>query len=85
SFRIWSGHLQPERTIESVVRSFMADPLFPVPPEVFGAQVTYIDFTVGDTLTPQPGITVHTAILNHPNRATGYRVEFAGKVVCYVT
>jgi len=84
-FRVWAGHLKPERGIEDVVRSFMSDPLFPVPPEIFGAQVTYIDFIVGDTLTPQPGITVRTTVLNHPNRATGYRVEFAGKVVCYVT
>jgi phosphoribosyl 1,2-cyclic phosphodiesterase len=23
--------------------------------------------------------------LNHPNRATGYRIEFGGKSICYVT
>jgi phosphoribosyl 1,2-cyclic phosphodiesterase len=84
-FRIWDGHLQPDRTIESVVRAFMADPLFPVPLEIFGAEVTFRDFSAGDTLSPCPGITVRTAALNHPNRATGYRVEYAGKSACYVT
>jgi phosphoribosyl 1,2-cyclic phosphodiesterase len=28
---------------------------------------------------------VRTAALNHPNGATGYRIEFGGKAVCYVT
>ena len=28
---------------------------------------------------------LRTAPLNHPNGATGYRIEFAGKTICYVT
>jgi phosphoribosyl 1,2-cyclic phosphodiesterase len=84
-FSIWAGHLKPQRSIEDVLRAFMADPLFPVPLEIFGAQVTFRDFTAGETLTPSPGVTVRTVGLNHPNRATGYRVEFAGKSACYVT
>ena len=28
---------------------------------------------------------LRTAPLNHPNGATGYRVEYAGKAICYVT
>ena len=39
----------------------------------------------GETLVPRPGIRLVTAPLNHPNGATGYRVEYAGKSVCYVT
>jgi phosphoribosyl 1,2-cyclic phosphodiesterase len=83
--RIWAGHLKPERTIEEVLRAFMADPLFPVPLDIFGAQVTFHDFVAGETLSPCPGVTLRTVALNHPNRATGYRVEFAGKSACYVT
>ena len=49
------------------------------------ADITYKDFEAGETLSPAPGITLKTAPLNHPNGATGYRLEFAGKVVCYVT
>jgi phosphoribosyl 1,2-cyclic phosphodiesterase len=30
-------------------------------------------------------VVVRTAPLNHPNRATGYRVEYNGKSICYVT
>jgi phosphoribosyl 1,2-cyclic phosphodiesterase len=28
---------------------------------------------------------VRTAVLNHPNGATGYRIEHAGRSLCYVT
>ena len=84
-FRVWAGHLMPERTLEAVLRTFMADPLFPVPIDIFNAQVAYHDFLAGETLAPRPGVTVRTAPLNHPNRATGYRVDFAGKSACYIT
>jgi phosphoribosyl 1,2-cyclic phosphodiesterase len=30
-------------------------------------------------------VTLRTALLNHPNGATGYRVEFGGKSICYIT
>ena len=36
-------------------------------------------------MEPRPGITLKTVALNHPNRATGYRVEYAGRSFCYVT
>jgi phosphoribosyl 1,2-cyclic phosphodiesterase len=85
TLRVWSGHLDGDRTTESVLRQFMADPLFPVPVDIFGADVSYHDFRAGDTLTPADGVTLRTAMLNHPQNATGYRVEFGGKSICYVT
>jgi phosphoribosyl 1,2-cyclic phosphodiesterase len=84
-FRVWAGHLAPERNIEAVLRTFMAEPLFPVPLDIFNAQMTFRDFRAGETLTPRPGVSVRTAPLNHPNRATGYRVEYADKSACYIT
>lgn len=83
--RLWAGHLQPERTLHEVLCQFMSAPLFPVPPQVFAAAVSFHDFTAGDTLTPASEVTLRTAPLNHPNGATGYRVNFAGRSICYVT
>jgi phosphoribosyl 1,2-cyclic phosphodiesterase len=85
SFRLWAGHLEGGLTLHRVLREFMMAPLFPVPPDVFLAKMEYRDFKGGDTLAPAPGIVVRTAVLNHPNGATGYRVEYGGKAVCYVT
>ena len=85
SFRLWAGHLGAGMTLHRVLREFMMAPLFPVPPEVFKASMEYRDFKGGDSHAPAPGIVVRTAVLNHPDGATGYRIEFGGKSVCYVT
>ena len=81
----WAGHLLPERTIEQTLRDVMASPLFPVPLDVMKARIAFHDFRAGETIEPRPGIRIRTAPLNHPNGATGYRVEYDGKAVCYVT
>jgi phosphoribosyl 1,2-cyclic phosphodiesterase len=87
SFRLWAGHLGADLTLHRVLREFMMAPLFPVPPDVFKAKIEYRDFKSGETLPLHRslGITVRTAALNHPDSATGYRIEYAGKSVCYVT
>jgi phosphoribosyl 1,2-cyclic phosphodiesterase len=84
-FRLWAGHLLPEHTLKQVLVEMMMAPLFPVPPEIFRAEVTYHDFSCGDVFTPRDGVTIRTAPLNHPNRATGYRIEFGRKSICYIT
>lgn len=83
--RIAAGHLLPENDLKQVLIEMMMAPLFPIPPSVFQANVQYDDFNCGDTLSPAPDIKLRTAPLNHPNRATGYRVEFGGQSICYVT
>ncbi len=83
--RYWAGHLQPEHSLHDVLCQFMSAPLFPVPPKIFAANVTFHDFYSGDILEPRPGVRIRTAPLNHPNGATGYRVEYGGKAICYVT
>ena len=83
--RLWAGHLKPEYTLKQVLSEMMMEPLFPVPISIFGAEITFSDFVCGETLAPSPGVTLRTAPLNHPNRATAYRIEYAGKSICYVT
>lgn len=83
--RVWSGHLENGETTESVLRRYMSPPIFPITPDAFAAAVSYHDFRAGEPLAPKPGITLRTAGLNHPQNATGYRVEYGGRSVCYVT
>jgi phosphoribosyl 1,2-cyclic phosphodiesterase len=45
----------------------------------------FTDFAAGDVLMPHPEIVVRTGPLNHPNGATGYRIEYGAKVVAYIT
>jgi phosphoribosyl 1,2-cyclic phosphodiesterase len=84
-FRLWAGHLGEGMTLRRVLGEFMMSPLFPVPPQVFRARMEYREFKAGETLHPEDGVAVRTATLNHPDGATGYRVDYAGKSLCYLT
>jgi len=84
-FRLWAGHLGEGMTLRRVLGEFMMSPLFPVPPQVFRARMEYREFKAGETLHPGDAVAVRTATLNHPDGATGYRVDYAGKSLCYLT
>ena len=83
--RLWAGHLLPEMTLQHVLTELMMAPLFPVPPEIFQADVSYKNFYCGEVITPCDGVTIRTAPLNHPNRATAYRIDFDSRSICYLT
>ncbi|HTW53411.1 MAG TPA: MBL fold metallo-hydrolase [Stellaceae bacterium] len=84
--RFWAGHLKPVGSgIKSVLQQMMSAPLFPIPIDVLTARLDFHDFAAGDTLSPHAGIKLVTAPLNHPDGSCGYRIEFAGKSVAYIT
>lgn len=85
SIHIWAGHLRPDKSIKEVLTEMMIAPLFPIPLSTFTAKVAFTDFIAGEDIIPHPGVRIATAPLNHPNGATGYRIEYAGKAVAYVT
>ena len=86
SFQVWAGHLLAQHgDVRSVLSSIMSKPVFPVPLRIMHACIAFHDFNAGETLQPLPGITIRTAALNHPNGATAYRIDYAGRSVCYVT
>ncbi len=80
-----AGHLIPEHRIQDLMLGLLNDPLSPLNSETLRATIDFEDFVIGDTLEPRPGIVVRTAHLNHPNRASGYRIEFDGRSICYLT
>jgi len=84
--RFWAGHLKPVGAdIKSVLQQMMSAPLFPIPIDVLEARLDFRDFSAGETLAPHSGIKLVTAPLNHPDGATGYRIEYGGKAVAYIT
>src|SRR6476660_6177690 len=82
--RMWAGHLEAPYTLKQVVANLMQAPIYPVTLEIFKAKVSFTEFKAGDLLTCGP-IQMRTAPLNHPNGATGYRIEHGGKSICYIT
>ena len=86
---MWAGHLHPDYDLLQVIKHVMAPPIFPITPQQFNAEIHYHDFTAGEDLRTSrwldAGITIKTLALNHPDRATGYRIEYRGKSLCYIT
>jgi len=83
--RIWGGDPEPNGGIENSIRKMMSFPLFPVEIEALQAKIAFHDFRPGDVITPRPGIALRTGPLNHPGGATGYRIEYNGRSVAYLT
>ena len=84
-FRLWAGNLVPPAGIKSAMHRLMSTPLFPIGIDAFKARVEYRDFAAGATLDPFAGATLRTAPLDHPGGATGYRLDFDGRSIAYLT
>jgi phosphoribosyl 1,2-cyclic phosphodiesterase len=86
SFEIMAGHVEEgQGGIRKVLSGQMAQPFFPVPLEAMRGSLKFSDFSAGDTFALSPTTTVRTTPLNHPNGATGYRIDHRGKSMCYIT
>ncbi len=83
--KVWSGHLDGTMTTMQMIESYMRRPFFPIGPDLCHACIETDEFQPGTVLTPHPGITIRTAMLNHPGNAVGYRVEWGGRVVALIT
>jgi phosphoribosyl 1,2-cyclic phosphodiesterase len=84
TFEIRAAHLRPLGGVREVLAGQMCQPTFPVPLETMRSRLVFEDFEAGDGFKVGQ-VSVKTAPLNHPNGATGYRLEFGGKAFCYVT
>ena len=84
-FTIMAGHAIEAGGIKKIMAGQMAQPVFPVPLEALRSKLIFEDFEAGDSFKIGSNVQVRTALLNHPGRATGYRIEYKGKAVCYIT
>jgi phosphoribosyl 1,2-cyclic phosphodiesterase len=82
---LWAGNLLPEMKVKDAINRLLSFPLFPIGMEAFQATIECRDFRAGDVLNPRPGVVLQTAPLRHPGRATGYRLEFGGRSIAYLT
>ncbi len=84
-FALRAGHLAARGGVLPVLKRMLTPELFPVPLEGFAADLRCIDFRAGEAFALGDGVHVRTAPLDHPGGATGYRVEYGGRSVCYVS
>lgn len=82
--RIHCGNLRGESAEEALGRLF-SPPLFPISLSQLPGQVEQHGFKAGQVLELPGGPAVRTLPLNHPGGATGYRFDFRGRAVCYIS
>ena len=82
---VWSGHMTGIMTTAEMMANFMRTPFFPIGPDICTACIAPREFVPGEAMALYPGLTVRTAMLNHPGNAVGYRVEWGGRAAAVVT
>ena len=85
NIKVMAGHLSELGGIKKVLSSQMCQPTFPVPFAELAANLTFEDFKSGDSFSLGDGINVRTAPMKHPDGGTGYRIEYGGKSIFYIT
>ena len=59
--------------------------MFPVPIEALKSKFNFVDCDAGERFQINENIRLRTTMLNHPDGTTGYRVEYGGKALAYVS
>jgi CheY-like chemotaxis protein len=77
------GPAQPGASVRDLVAAQMDGRFFPITPREFGADVTYTDLRQGEYRIQD--VEVRTMMLMHPGVCLGYRLQYRGRSVCYVT
>ena len=85
NLHIMAGHLRGGEGIQNVLAAQMDNPMFPVPLSAMQAKMRFEDFDAGMEFNIYDDVFVRTCSLNHPNGATGYRIEHNGHSICYIT
>ena len=78
------GEKKGELTPRNILEGQMVYPYFPVSMEVMRAKMTFHTIEPGQQYS-FGDVTVKTQRLNHPFDAVGYRVEYKGSSVAYIT
>lgn len=77
------GTDQPKLSFKDQISKQMDSVYFPVTINEFSATVSY--HSISEEKLTIDCATVETMLLNHPGRCLGYRVEYKGKIFCYVS
>jgi CheY-like chemotaxis protein len=70
-------------TVRDFVSAQMDGVYFPITTREFGARVEFRDLREGSYKIA--GLCVETLLLSHPGNCLGYRINYAGRSICYIT
>ena len=72
-----------DKTTRELISAQMDGVYFPITVKEFGARVYFRDLPEGSVTID--GINLETMLLSHPGKCLGYRVNYNGRSVCYIT
>ena len=70
-------------SMESLITAQMDDVYFPITMHQLESSVYFRDLTQGEY--DVDGVNVKTFLLNHPGNSLGYRINYNGRSICYIT
>jgi phosphoribosyl 1,2-cyclic phosphodiesterase/ActR/RegA family two-component response regulator len=77
------GPAQSQASIGDILAGQMDGIHFPIQIKEFGSNIRFRDLSEETMIAD--GIQVRTMLLNHPGHCLGYRVEYKGRAICYIT
>lgn len=77
------GPCQGEKCVKDFILEQMDGVYFPITVQEFGASVQY--HNLREETLQVDRVSVRTMLLNHPGHCLGYRVEYGGRAICYIT
>lgn len=89
----WDTLFDPDREVSfygmngvrAALEDSLAQPFSPVGFETFRAKMRFTDVGSPGIVSIDGGITVRSIALSHPGGSLGYRVEYDGRSLCYLT
>ena len=83
-FNIYGPSAPNGTTLKQILHEQMLHPNFPVPLQIMQSTLQFYEIEAKDSLNLGE-IEIQTTLLNHPGEALGYRVNYHGHSVCYIT
>ncbi len=77
------GPNQGGMSVREMISAQMDDIYFPITIREFGARVYFRDLNEGQYEVD--GVSVSTMLLSHPGACLGYRIDYGGRSLCYIT
>ncbi|CAO5677787.1 MAG: Ribonuclease BN [Holosporales bacterium] len=85
TLHIYSGTLANFGGIQKSLNTFFSPPYFPISYNQWPCQKEEKNFNPADTIIIEKNIIIQTMPLNHPDGAIGYRLNYKGHSLCYIT
>ena len=83
SFAFWCGHESEEGGIRAALKRLMTDPVFPVPIDIFNAELTFNDFKAGTSFELASGLDIASLPISCGLPGTAYKLDCGVRTLGY--